>query len=152
MLPGRRVERCRRVVKKLPKATPPRARAAVLRTWLDGWCTARRFGTRGTHCRFGCQFGEDSLEHYLRCSRLWRFGSTALQLHDPVDPTERTTAALLWETGCSEQRLGRLATLVAVGYKACNTLRHSRCQHGGGLDIQRLFRQTLAELQQGDAG
>ena len=47
LLPGLRAARSGRVMKTLPKSTPPRVRAAVLRSWLGGWCTGRRFGRRG---------------------------------------------------------------------------------------------------------
>jgi hypothetical protein len=41
--------------------------AALLKTCLNGWCTARRFGQPHSRCLFGCDNAEDSLEHYLQC-------------------------------------------------------------------------------------
>ena len=46
---------------------PPSVVAAVLKTCLNGWCTARRFGQPHSTCLFGCDDAEDSLEHYLKC-------------------------------------------------------------------------------------
>ena len=134
---------CKRVMKTLPKRLAPRIRAAVLRTWLNGWCTARRFGSRGRSCRLGCAAGEDCLSHYLRCPVLWEFGSRHLGLQDPGNSDGRTRAALLWETGCQQERLAQLATLVAVAYQTRNILRHRR---GGSLRARQLLVQVLREM------
>ncbi|CAK0856475.1 unnamed protein product [Prorocentrum cordatum] len=136
-LEGRRVLVCKRVMKTLPKRLAPRIRASVLRTWLDGWCTARRLGSRGHACRLGCAAGEDCLRHYVRCPVPWEFGSRHLGLHDPGNSDGRAQAFLLWETGCSQERLVQLATLVAVAYQTHNILRH-RC--GGPLQVLREIR------------
>ena len=122
---GHRVRACSRVMKLLKKHTAPRIRAAVIRTWFDGWCTARRFGSSAA-CRFGCRHGEDRVLHYLSCGRLWDFGRKHLQLEVPNSAEARRTAALLWEAGASRERLAKLATMLAVGYRAHNTLRHWR--------------------------
>ena len=54
---------------KLPFLT-----ATLLKTWLNGWCTSRRFQFDTLGCFFGCgcQRG-DQLEHYVCCPLLWRF-------------------------------------------------------------------------------
>ena len=83
-LPGRRAQRCRLVMQRLPKRTPPRVRAAMLRTWLNEWCTGRRFGVRGGRCAFGCRRGEDDVRHYVCCPVLWLFGVAKSGLDDPA--------------------------------------------------------------------
>ena len=144
LLPGRRAGRCLRVMQKLPKKTPPRVRAAVLRTWLGGWCTDRRFGRRGGSCAFGCPLGEDALAHYVCCPQLWRFGAARLGLTDPGDPATRTTRALLWCSAADNEEVTRTAMLMAVGYKAHNVLRHRTAAMP--LAISRLFDEILRQL------
>jgi len=144
-LPGLRANRCRRVMKQLPKRTPPRVRAAMLRTWLDGWCTSRRFGDRGGRCAFGCPLGDDAVQHYVCCPRLWRFGAAHLNAEDPGTAEARTVRALLWESGASAADLATMATLVAVGYRAYNVLR-SRPVTQPQLDVNRLFVETLRAM------
>ncbi|CAK0860227.1 unnamed protein product [Prorocentrum cordatum] len=132
-LPGRRAERCRLVMQRLPQKTPPRVRAAVLRTWLNGWCAGRRFGARGGRCAFGCRLGDDDVRHYVCCPKLWRFGVSKLGLADPGPPAERTTRALLWQPGDGHDG------------KAHTTLRHAA---GARLNVPRLFAEVLSQLQE----
>lgn len=145
-LPGRRAHRCQLVMQRLPKRTPPRVRAALLRTWLNGWCTQRRFGVRGTHCLFGCRLGEDDVRHYVACPRLWRFGCRRLGLADPGEASLRANRALLWHSPASTADLAATATLIAVGYKAHTLLRRAR---PGSLEPGRLFEECLAQLRAG---
>ena len=47
------------------------------------WCTERRFQRRqsnNTCCRLGCGNGEDSIEHYCRCTRSREFARTTLKI------------------------------------------------------------------------
>ncbi len=53
------------VIQALRRSAPCSSIAVVLRTWLNGWTTSRRFSQTVLECRF-CGSGEDSLEHYLR--------------------------------------------------------------------------------------
>ncbi len=59
---------------------PLRAVAAVIRTWCDGWCSQRRFLTRGRCCVFGCGHGEDSAQHYIRCRVLHAFAVSGVRV------------------------------------------------------------------------
>ena len=61
------VDRALGVVPTL-RAAPPCVIAAVLKTWLNGWCTSRRFQDTGRSCRL-CEdcLGEDPMEHYVEC-------------------------------------------------------------------------------------
>ena len=143
LLPGRRVDRCRRVMAQLPPSTPPRVRAALLRTWLNGWCTGRRFGIRGGRCAYGCQHGEDAIQHYLGCPVLWKFGVEQLGLSDPATPEGRVSRLLLWD-GAAADQLRAAALLLAVGYKTYNVLRHRAAGHGQPPpEIHRLLMETL---------
>ncbi|CAK0809245.1 unnamed protein product, partial [Prorocentrum cordatum] len=134
--------------------TAPRVRAAVLRTWLNGWCTGPRFGARGGRCLFGCTEGDDDVRHYVRCRHLWRFGVDKFGLADPGHPEARATRALLWHAGAPPQEVARTATMVAVGYKA-----HAVVSHAARANpyIQRVFAEVLRQLQKrqpaaGEAG
>ena len=56
------------VARKLPRATTV---FQILRSWLAGWPTSRRFhAVERRSCAFGCR-EEDDWRHYLRCPRLW---------------------------------------------------------------------------------
>jgi len=59
----------------------PMARAAVLKTWTNGWCTSTRCHEVVTlNCVFGCG-GSDSLAHYLICDPLWTIVVSAMSAH-----------------------------------------------------------------------
>ena len=62
--------RAQEILHLLRSALPPRVRAALVRTWFNGWCTGRRFQQRCA-CIFGCP-AEDSIEHYSLCPQLCR--------------------------------------------------------------------------------
>jgi len=48
--------------------------ATVIKTWLNGWCTSKRFQLTTLPCFFGCgQDGGDLLEHYRCCPIIWNF-------------------------------------------------------------------------------
>ena len=74
-----RVERALEVLPALASSIPARVRAAVIRSWWNGWATSRRFQNRAGLCIFGCQH-EDSLEHYAHCGTVREFGCRSLAL------------------------------------------------------------------------
>ena len=49
--------------------------AVILKAWLNGWVTQRRFCNRGVTCHF-CGEAEDSIEHMSRCDVISRAGLT----------------------------------------------------------------------------
>ena len=128
-------------MRRLPKQTPPRVRAAILRTWLNGWCTGARFGQRRGTCRLGCPSARDDLRHYVCCPVLWRFGVDELRVQDPATPEGRTAKALLWDTASSKEELVREARLIATGYRAHCKLRHTPSAELVHIDIQRLLKE-----------
>ena len=72
VLPRVAVDRAARFITQLRGRVPPCVTAAVLNTWFNGWCTARRFQTQGQPCRLlATHEGSDSLEHYACCSGAW---------------------------------------------------------------------------------
>ena len=118
LFPRLRATRALEVLKRLRRLVPPRVVAATLRTWFNGWCTARRFQGRDS-CLFGCRLGEDSVHHYLRCGRLQDFGTARLRLPSEERPEARTLAALMLQPGSSmnDEMLTRRALLVAAAYR-----------------------------------
>lgn len=91
--------RAQRVLKSI-ECTPPSTRWAVVRLWLNGWCTARRFQRREP-CAF-CGQMEDSVEHFARCPIIREVANERLSLglaaDDPLrflllDGVERATVA-----------------------------------------------------------
>ena len=61
---------------------PPSVLHALLITWLNGWCTDRRFQKippRGCLLCEACS-GEDSIEHYAVCPYMWAAASKRLRL------------------------------------------------------------------------
>ena len=83
--------------------------ATVLETWLNGWCTSRRYQLTVTPCHFGCGAARgDQLEHYRCCPVLWNcFRRNAPRLYeqqitpdnyDPPDRHHTIPAAILLHT------------------------------------------------------
>ena len=75
----------RRSVQRLTKIfslTTVRVGVVIFRTWLNGWCTARRFQHKDSKCVFNCEcaFSEDSIEHYAFCPIIRRFATQHLHL------------------------------------------------------------------------
>ena len=116
LFPRHRAQRAVKVLSRLAKLAPPRVAAAVLRTWWSGWCTSRRFGSRG--CCVFCQ-GEDlaSVEHASVCRVLAEFGRDHLGHHS--EPTARRLQFLLLEPASvlDDRRLLLGALRVAAAYR-----------------------------------
>ena len=112
-------------------------------SWRDGGGTKGRCGIRGSRRMFGCEHGEDALSHYTRCSKVWGFGQRHLQLAIPDTACGRTTAAMLWEQGCTKKRLTGLATMLAVAYRAHNKLRH---WHGAAVNAEKVLKMVWQDL------
>ena len=70
-------------MEKLKKEVPACILSAVARSWLNGWCTSRRFqqGTGNCWLSEDCG-GDDSLEHYAMCPWSWRASCQRLKIDD----------------------------------------------------------------------
>ena len=64
--PGAKRDRITRVFEIMRKSCVPSTVVVVLRTWMNGWTTTRRFAQPLQKCHL-CGGGSDSLEHYLQC-------------------------------------------------------------------------------------
>lgn len=87
-LPGRRVRVAMRVLASIRGQVPPRCQFALLRTWLNGWCTGSRFGVQGSRCSAGCD-GPDSIRHYASCPRIREVARRRLGLVRRATPEEQ---------------------------------------------------------------
>ena len=149
LFPRLRAIRALAVAQRLQKLVPPRVRAAIARTWMNGWCTKRRFQTTGP-CLFGCRHGEDAVQHYLACSRLHSHGARQLRLSVPDSPEARRQAALLLDPGANldDCTLVCRALLLAAAYKLHCTHRRKGFL-GSEEDIRRALNQAVKEAARG---
>ena len=70
-----------RTLDTIAMAKQPFLIATAAKTWLNGWCTSRRYQLQVQPCHFGCGKTQgDQLEHYCCCPILWSF----LRLHAPL--------------------------------------------------------------------
>jgi hypothetical protein len=118
VFPRLRAERAVAVTARLRKLAPPRVLAAVLRTWYNGWCTKRRFQGKGS-CIFGCTFGEDSVDHYMRCAKLHQHAQVRLRLPMHLLSADRGKSFLLLDSPAllPDDQLTLRALLVAAAYR-----------------------------------
>ena len=124
------------VVAKCLQGMPPFCIAAVLRTWLNGWSTKRRFQQKG-QCVFGCDDAEDSIEHYACCSRLWSALPQTL-----LAGTHGTLLRmlLLADAAPEQDSIRQGAVALYVVYQTYNT-----CAHGDGHNDPVFLRNTAQE-------
>ena len=152
LFPRIRAMRAARVMVRLRLLVPPRVLAAVLRTWFNGWCTKRRFQGKGD-CLFGCLFGEDSVDHYMNCSRLHSYGQARLRLPRTSNFVDRGLSFMLLEATSSipDAVLTRRALLVAAAYRL-----HCRHHRSEGLHdevtLTRALDQAVKESSLGHKG
>ncbi|CAK0825379.1 unnamed protein product, partial [Prorocentrum cordatum] len=125
VLRGRRLERATLALRGLAPLAPPRVWASVYRVMCNGWTTGRRM-QRPAPCAFACGHGEDSVEHYIHCSRVAEFGRRQLALTAPP-PGERLSHFLLLSPRFSEDTasaIARRALAVYCVYAASTAARH----------------------------
>ena len=141
LFPRIRAMRAATVLQRLRGLIPPRAVAAVLRTWFNGWCTRRRF-QQASDCLFGCTMGADSLEHYIRCSKLHRHGESWLRLPLPSTLEDRGVHFLLLAPRfrLDDDTLIRRALLLTAAYRL-----HCSHRRGSPFTDDEVLRRALAQ-------
>ena len=120
----------RRACKRLKQAfdtMPVRVANVLFRTWLNGWCTARRFQMQSSKCLFRCAPGSlagshDSIEHYAHCPAVRDFAIHTLNL--PRNVVGDLKGFLGLGTCLDPQCLVVQQLLVYAVYTATNRLRH----------------------------
>jgi len=143
-----KVERALRVMARLEKLTPPKVRAAILRTWSNCWCTARRFQGEAC-CIFGCPWRKtDSIEHYSVCPRLCEWSRRSLGINLTGSMQDKRRRFLLLESEHeSDHSLALLALSLAAIYSA-----HNKCRHGARTIPQErinMLSQSLLDMAEG---
>ena len=142
LFPRLRAQRALAVLPRLAALAPPRVSAAVLRTWWSGWCTKKRFGSRGC-CVFCGGEDVDSVKHASVCRVLAEFGRDHLLLQYHVELDARRLQFLLLEppSRLDDRRLLLGALRIAAAYRVhCKFRRRS---FAGG--VKTFILQALAQ-------
>ena len=121
---GIAARRATATITQVRSCCPPCVLWAVVRTWMNGWCTARRFqkrGTRGCLLSAECK-GEDSIEHYLRCEVVRDVARKKFRL---VTCKDHAGDLLLLNGGYSDEKhVAKAAALLYAVYITTNAARH----------------------------
>ena len=64
----------------IAKQVTPRMWAATFGCLWNRWPTARRRQILNSKCLLGCEWGEDSIEHYSHCRQVQEFATGKLHL------------------------------------------------------------------------
>ncbi len=67
-------------MEQLRGLVPPGVFAAIIRTWLHGWCSVLRFQVRSSSRIWGCPLAQGDLKQYVSSRRLLEVAAQALQL------------------------------------------------------------------------
>ena len=112
--------------------------SAVLKTWVNGWCTTRRFKDNMVKCKFGCEDGNDCIEHYLVCKNVHGIIMNTCGLHaTPVSILcldDESAATLHVRIGClyalaSTYNNIRVKTFRAYWIEACGRSKRTAAAH-----------------------
>ena len=101
---------------------------------------------------FGCRFGQDSIEHYGTCTKVWGFFAAHFPPEHVPRPDDRLAAFLLLNTASTQaadhvEMLRSYALLVAATYLSHNTWRYNPgMEHATVLEA---MAQHLVELRAG---
>ena len=122
LLAGHRVRRAILSMKNVAAGCPPRVCASLLRSWCNGWVTARRMQDNGA-CILGCG-GEDSIEHYAACQIFRGFCVQKLFLTPKEDPLGCFLCLVRESTAETRKRALALYALYSL---------HGIIRHGGNI-------------------
>ena len=116
---GRIARRGLPIIECLRNDVPPCVIAAVIRSWLNGWCTGGFQQGRGQCWHSDTCFGDDSSEHYSRCPWAWMSARRRLQLNE----SPRSLGRFLLFEAPSEDDIKLLALNLYAIYSATNDFR-----------------------------
>ena len=135
---------CRRATTKIGiifSLVSPRVAAVVFRTWLNGWCTGRRFQNPALKCQLACSpNADDSIEHYMRCPVVAGFSQACLHLDANTGDIAQSFMCL--DKNEDDGTVVLRALLVYATYCATNGMRHSSAR-GSSLNMQELLLQHV---------
>ena len=112
---------CVRDVLRATANLPVSSRWALVRTWLNGWCTKRRFQQQGPCVFCGC--AEDSLEHFTCCQIVRQTGLILASI--PRRGSDRLSFLLLDGAAPAGESLVRHVTFWHTLYRTHNYLRYN---------------------------
>ena len=120
---------------RMYRVLPPCVLLVSLRSWCNGWTTARRSQKYPGRCWLcaGCE-GQDSLEHYFQCDTTWRFAWHYLRFPRPELPCQ--TLLLLTRVPLEIQCL--YAMLVYAIYNTRNNHYHNQFRPGDDEALRRI--------------
>ena len=121
ILKGTVTHRIMALLPRLHSLLPPKIIASLIRTWFNGWCTARRF--QGCErCLLGCEWDNtDSIEHYCVCPKV-----TELRRHFELDTRFNSVAGFMMAVKPLQDSDILLNSLVVYAtYSTVNTCRHT---------------------------
>ena len=139
-LQGHRVGKVIRVMNEIGRTTAPKVQAAYLRTICNGWCTKRRFQLQSP-CAFGCSAGEDSLEHFARCTKVRDLFFACLEVQLTTGPGALDDFLILHDRAIIETP--RRAEGLYALYRLHNGIRHNVFHFS---DFEGAFRRFLQEV------
>ena len=147
---GALARRACRVLHQAFDIMPVRVATVLFRTWLNGWCTARRFQLTSSTCLFGCVPGSmpgchDSIEHYSHCPVVRRFALNHLNL--PSGDVGSLQGFLCLGKMMDVEVFAVQCLLVFSVYAATNKLRHG----SGSAAVQSFHDLLLQCVHQGAA-
>ena len=117
--PGVLARRTPNIIQELHGNVPPCVMHAVLRTWMNGWISSRRFQTTG-QCRLCNECaGADCIEHYLFCDATWKVATRHFNLRRSASAFARLSGLQI-ET---QDNLFILVTLLYAVYVSVKALR-----------------------------
>ncbi len=94
-------------------------------------------------CLFGCDSGEDRLEHYLLCNRVWE----VLQVRPPGGlGLSRTQKSLQYMFMATKNMMDEQKMVVAVACYAVARTVHSCRLSSGGVDVKSLLRLYITDM------
>jgi hypothetical protein len=133
-------------IQALHNKLPPCIRASLLCTWLNGWCTARRFQQPRQPCSLSetCD-GDDAIEHYAICPAIWQCAHQFLRLQT----TPRSLPRFLCVHPLADDNINALAIHVHITLAITrrNHFSHQRCPNQQDLQLRYIERlRTLVLL------
>ena len=118
IFPRVRGARATRAIKALGSRTPARVSAAVLRTWLDCWCTQI---WHDAPCIFCQRERWDDLEHMPHCALARGFSQRSFGIRTPATPRERNTDFLLLGSDVAELLVLKAIRVAALYHVHCKS-------------------------------
>ena len=129
----------------------PCVHAANLRTWRNGWVTARRMRTcdptRPDVCLFGCSStARDCIEHYVHCDTLRNAGRRALDARSTRHIPKGFDQTILMKHVTEDDDILFCAVWVYLMYSAYNDVRNSAQSEWNESEITDLLKLRIRSL------